>query len=139
MLTTQKKRCNSNHSGCRNYYRSLFEAKRRKDEALSLHELHRKAILLQVRRIFVRHLLNTGTATADDIRDKFEVPEGVNPNFLGSVPTPFTRARIIKRRGYIESSRPAAHARVVSLWELLDREKADQWLVDNPLPETGGE
>ncbi len=135
MIPIAKKEDNGNCG----YSRDLFESRKLKEEALAGHESTRKAILLKARHIFIRHLLNTGSATADDIRNKFEVPEGVNPNFLGSVPTPFTRGLIINRNGYVESSRPAAHARVVSVWRLINSRKAEAWLLDNPLPESEGE
>ncbi len=118
------------------YDRDLFESRHLKEEALANHEARRGDLLLQVRHIFIRHLLEHGQVTADDIRSKFEIPKGVNANFLGSVPTPFTRGLIIKRNGYVESVRREAHARVVSLWRLINREKAEQWLLNNPLPET---
>jgi len=115
----------------------LFESRQRKDEALANHEARRCYVLLHARHAFLNYLLETGTVTADDIRGKIEIPDGVNPVCLGSVPGLFARGLMIRRCGYVESTRPAAHARPLSVWELLNREKAEQWLTNNPLPESG--
>ena len=121
-------------TGGNNRYRGdLFESLSRKEKALANHEANRGRILLQARHAFLNHLLQHKTVTADDIRGKFEIPDGVNPACLGSVPGIFARGLVIRRCGYVESLRPEAHARVLSLWELLNREKAEAWLRDNPL------
>lgn len=140
MITSHKKRCNDRHGDSRDSkQRSLFEAKHRKEEALANHEAHRGRILLRARHIFLGHLLEHGQVTADNLHDKIEIPDGINPVCLGSVPGLFARGLIIRRCGYVESTRREAHARPVSVWELLNREKAEQWLLDNPLSETEGE
>ena len=140
MVTTQKKRCNGNYGGCRDSnQRSLFDAKRRKEQALTNHETNRKAILLKARHVFIQHLLQSGESTADHIREVIELPPDINPSCLGAVPAPLARAGIVQRGGYVVSRRKESHARTLSLWQLLDRAKAQQWLDDNPLPQPEGE
>jgi hypothetical protein len=73
-----------------------------------------------------------GQATADDVRDALDLPEGIDPVCLGAVPIALARAGIVRRVGYVPTCRPDAHARPVSLWALADRAAAVRWLADHP-------
>jgi hypothetical protein len=98
------------------------------------------ALLSARRAVYVRHgqrallmrLLAAGTATADDVRAAVALPSGIDPVCLGTVPGPLARAGIIRRVGYRDSDRAAAHARPLSLWELADPAAARAWLEDHP-------
>lgn len=105
---------------------------RRRDAAHDLHHQHRDRILRRAQRVLLLTLLERGTATADDVRDAIDLPAGIDPVCLGAVPTPLARAGIICRAGYVGTTRPAAHARPVSVWMLADRAAALAWLHSHP-------
>jgi hypothetical protein len=109
-----------------------------RDEVLERLEAHRPCLVLLARRALLETLLESGEATADDIRAKVETPEGVDPRVFGSVPTPLAKAKIITRSGYTKTKRPNNHARTIMVWQLIDRSAALAWLAENPLPAEGG-
>lgn len=95
-------------------------------------EARRELIILRGRRALLTVLLRTGRATADDVRDTVELPEGIDPVCLGAVPGALARTGIIERIGFGPSSRADAHARPVSVWRLADRDAALAWLAVHP-------
>lgn len=107
---------------------------RRKDYAHALLAAQRALYVLRGRRALLSALLCSGTASADDVRDAVELPAGLSPKFFGVVPGPLAIARIIRRVGFTSTSRPTAHARPVSVWELVDAAKATAWLDEHPDP-----
>ena len=113
------------------------EGERRKDAAHSLLEARREVYIRRARRALLLRLLEAGTATADDVAESSgPAPEGIDARFLGTVPGPLARARIIRRAGFVASSRPSRHASTLSVWQLADRAGAIAWLARNPdLPE----
>ncbi len=104
----------------------------RKLDAHALLEARREVYVLRGRRVLLQRLLDAGEATADDVRDAVELPDRINPVCLGVVPGPLARAGIIERVGFVESRRPDAHARPVSVWRLADRAAALTWLAAHP-------
>jgi hypothetical protein len=115
------------------------EGRRRLDAAHSLLTLHRESIVRDGQRALLLSALQTGSATADDVRQRVTIPDGIGPRCLGAVPSPLARLGMIRRRGYVDSVRPVAHARPVTVWELIDRGKAEAWLATHPpitLPES---
>src|SRR5271157_771055 len=95
------------------------EGERPKDAAHSLLEARREVYILRARRALLLRLLEAGTATADDVAESSgPVPEGIDGRFLGTVPGPLARAKIIRRTGFVASSRPSRHASTLSLWQL---------------------
>lgn len=113
------------------------EGERRKDAAHSLLEARREVHIRRARRALLLRLLEAGTATADDVAESSgPVPDGIDGRFLGSVPGPLARARLIRRAGFVSSARPSRHASILSIWQLADRAGAIAWLARNPdLPE----
>lgn len=107
------------------------DGERRRDAAHDLHRHYRDSIIRRGQRALLLALIDRGTATADDVRAAIDLPAGVNAVCLGAVPTPLARAGIIRRAGYITTTRPCAHARPVSIWELADAEAAERWLADH--------
>lgn len=111
-----------------------------KDAAHSVLEARRELFLIQARREQLGVLLERdtelkrGKASADDVRERLKLPANIGPVFLGAVPKPLALAGIIRRIGFVASARPEAHARPVSVWELVDAHAARQWLVDHPAP-----
>lgn len=108
------------------------EGDRRKRAALDLHAAHRSALVLSAQRALLRHALDRGSATADDVRAAVELPPGCSPKAFGAAPGPLARAGIIERVGYAETCRPIAHARPTSVWRIRDRYRAERWLVEHP-------
>lgn len=108
------------------------EGKRRKDIAHQLLAARRERVVRLGQRALLNRMLTYGTATADDVRAAVALPDGVSPVCLGAAPGALARLCIIRRIGFVESSRACAHARPVSVWELADREAALAWLAAHP-------
>ncbi|MFH1417079.1 MAG: hypothetical protein ABII12_02170 [Planctomycetota bacterium] len=108
------------------------DGERRKLSPHALLAAQRATYLLRGRRALLRRLLVVGTATADDVRDVVELPDGINPVMLGAVPAPLARAGIVESVGFVESRRPDAHARPLTLWRLANPVAALDWLDANP-------
>jgi len=117
----------------------LAEGERRREDQLSLLRDRRAVFVRRGQRALLQRLLEVDQATADDVRGVVELPPDVDPVCLGAVPTPLARAGIIERVGYVQTVRPDAHARPVSLWRLRDRDAAVRWLAAHPeLDDHGG-
>ncbi|MBM80690.1 MAG: hypothetical protein CMJ78_08865 [Planctomycetaceae bacterium] len=86
----------------------------------------------RARRGMLVRMLKTGTATADDAYDAANLPPGIDARCLGSVPNPLARAGIIRRAGFVASSRPERHGSYITVWELHSRECAERWLLEHP-------
>jgi hypothetical protein len=108
------------------------EGERRRDEALTLLAEHRAALIRRAQRALLMRLLDTGTATADDVRAIVELPPGIDPRLMGAAVRSLACVRLIVSAGRTRSTRPAAHARWVDVWTLRDRAAAAAWLNDNP-------
>ena len=108
------------------------EGRRRKDFALSVLESRREWFVIEGRRILLTELLAKGTASADDVRERLALPPDIGPACLGAVPRPLALAGVIRKSGFVTTSRPEAHARPVTRWELVDAAAARQWLANHP-------
>jgi hypothetical protein len=116
----------------------LAAGEARKQEGLAMLRDRRAIYVRRGQRALLACLLRRGTATADDVRDVVTLPEGIDPRLFGSVPGTLAQAGIIESVGFQKTSRAAGHARPVTIWRLLDREKALAWLAANP-PHDGGD
>jgi len=103
-----------------------------KCNAHALLAARREVFVLRGRRALLWRLLDTGEATADDVRDAVELPDEINPVCLGVVPGTLAKAGIIERAGFVTTARAEAHARPVSVWRLRDRAAALAWLATHP-------
>ncbi len=110
----------------------LLEGERRKAEQLANLEARRNLIVNRGRRALLLKLLAAGTATADHVRAAVDVPDGVDPRCLGSVPGMLARAGVIRRCGFNKSGRPERHASYIAVWELLNPDLARLWLTSHP-------
>ena len=105
--------CNSKCDSCRC---GEAEGERRKLDALSLLAAHRETVIRRAQRALLTILLESETATADDVRDAVELPPGIGPKCFGAVPLPLARAGIIQAHGYAKTRRPVGHARPLTVW-----------------------
>jgi hypothetical protein len=112
------------------------EGERRKDASLDTLGARRERYVIAGRRALVKAMVANGTATADDVRDQVELPEGIDPKCFGSVPGPLARAGIAERVGFVTTTRPSAHARPISVWKIANFSKAEQWLREHPEPDS---
>ncbi len=110
------------------------KGERRKDAAHALLEARRHVCIRQARRALLCKLLTAGKATADDVAESIGPGiDGIDPRWRGAVPKPLALAGIINDTGLaVKSSRPEAHARRLTVWELADRAAALAWLAHNP-------
>ena len=108
------------------------EGERRKLSAMAMLEARREVYILRGRRALLAKVLDTDTATADDVRAAVELPDGLNPNCFGAVPGLLARAGIIGLETLRLSARPARHAGINRVWILRDRVAAMAWLADHP-------
>jgi hypothetical protein len=104
-----------------------------KADAHALLQARRRVYIRRGRRVLLQVMLaGDGTGTADDVQAAIELPPGVDPRCLGSVPGRLAYDRIIRPAGFIRSKRPETHGRWVGMWELADRQAAESWLREHP-------
>ena len=103
-----------------------------RDAALALLRVHRAALVRDLTRAAVRIALERGIVTADDVRAVVPIPAGIRPVVVGAAVRDAADTGIIQRIGYRPSTRPAAHARPLSVWRLADAAAAVAWLADHP-------
>jgi len=103
-----------------------------KENILQNLAVRREIYVNRGRRVLLERLLSHGMATADDVRRAVELPAGIDPRCLGSVPGHLSRAGIIRRVGFISSDRKERHASTLSVWELADASAARAWLAAHP-------
>ncbi len=114
------------------------EGERRKDAAHALLEARREYWIRRARRALLEALMERGSATADDVAERLgDIPDDIDPRWLGTVPGRLASANIIRRVGFTKSRRPPRHASYLSIWELVGgHDAARDWLAAHPeLPE----
>lgn len=110
----------------------LIDGEQRKLAAHSLHEARREVYLLRLRRALLTALLDRGVATMDDARAVVTLPAGVDPVCCGAAPGAMARVGLIRADGMTRTCRAIAHARPLTRWVLVDRVRAEQWLLAHP-------
>ena len=103
-----------------------------KRSALALLESHRRIIIKRARRALLLVMLESGSATLDDVRAVVSLPAGMNPSLFGAVPGKLAAIGIIEMGGFTTSIRRERHAGMLRRWQLIDRPEALQWLIDHP-------
>lgn len=111
----------------------IAEGEALKADLLALLETRRQVYIRRGRRAMLSAMLaGDGRATADDVRAAVELPPGIDPRCLGTVPGVLAYAKIIRATGFVRSARPERHASWLQVWELIDRAAAERWLADHP-------
>lgn len=110
--------------------RTEGEARKRERHAM-LREL-RGVYVRRAQRVLLLRLLESETATADDVHESVELPPSIDPRCLGAVPGSLARAGIIRSLGYAKSARPERHASPIQVWTLTNQTAAVTWLAENP-------
>jgi hypothetical protein len=125
----------------RRQHQDQTEGEAIKAQKLAALEARREVYVLRGRRALLRAMLDgDGTATADDVRATVDLPAGMDPRCLGTVPGRLGYDRIIRPAGRIRTRRPEAHARWIDRWALADQAAALRWLADHPdLPDPGAD
>lgn len=121
---------NSNRNDARQQGRR--DGERRKRRTLTALEARRELYVMRGRRALLATLLDTGSATMDDVREVVTLPADIKPTLFGSVPGMLAFAGIIRADGFVKTSRPTAKARPIQRWALVNRGEAEQWLIDHP-------
>jgi hypothetical protein len=121
--------CNNQCNPCKC---GVIEGERRKQDAFATLTANREAVIRRAQRALLTVLLETGSATADNVREQVELPAGINAKCFGAVPSPLARAGIIRADGFAKTCRPIGHARPVTVWALADRAAAERWLRNHP-------
>lgn len=91
-----------------------------RDEALERLRTHRAELIGECRAAALRVVTQCGEVCADDVRALVAIPADVSPKLVGVVFRDLAKAGVLRRAGFRNSKRPAAHARPLSVWELAD-------------------
>jgi hypothetical protein len=104
----------------------------RRDAALNLLRVRRADLIRECTSAALRVALDRGEVCADDVRAVVPIPADISPKLVGCVFRDMADAGILRRAGFQSSTRPAAHARPISLWRLADAAAALAWLAAHP-------
>ena len=91
-----------------------------RDAALNRLRTRRADLIRECTAAALRVALDRGEVCADDVRVVVPIPADISPKFVGVVFRDLADAGILRRAGFRNSTRPAAHARPLSLWRLAD-------------------
>jgi hypothetical protein len=105
------------------------ESEARRDSALSLLRIRRADVIRACTAAALRVACQRGEVCADDVRALVPIPADVSPKFVGVVFRDLADAGILRRAGFRNSTRPAAHARPLSVWQLANVRAAVSWLA----------
>lgn len=108
------------------------EAEGRRDKALSLLRVRRADLIRECTAAALRIALDGGEVCADDVRAVVPIPADISPKLMGVVFRDLADSGILRRAGFRPSTRPAAHARPLSVWMLSDAAAALAWLAAHP-------
>jgi hypothetical protein len=100
-----------------------------RDAALNLLRARRADLIRECTAAALRLALDRGEVCADDVRTLVTIPPGISPKLVGAVFRDLADDKVLRRVGFRNSKRPAAHARHLSLWQLVDADRATARLV----------
>jgi hypothetical protein len=110
-------------------FNGAAEAEARRDKALSLLRVRRADLIRDCTAAALRVALDRAEVCADDVRAVVPIPGDISPKLVGVVFRDLADAGILRRVGFRPSTRPAAHARPLSVWQLADAAAALAWLA----------
>lgn len=108
------------------------EGERRRDKALAILRARRSALIRELQAAALRVALDRGEVCADDVRTLVSIPPDMSPKAVGAAFRELADAAYLRRTGFRNSNRPAAHARPLSVWRLADAAGAAAWLAAHP-------
>lgn len=94
----------------------IAKGRNMRDEALKMIETTRHAWLASARKEAIKIARRRGRVTINDVRAKITLPEGLHHNSWGAV----LKCKELKAVGYDQAQHPAAHARVVRVYQLAE-------------------
>lgn len=108
------------------------DGKALRDAALNLLRVRRADLIRECTSAALRVALDRGEVCADDVRAVVPIPADISPKLVGCVFRDLADAGILRRAGFQNSTRPAAHARPLSRWRLADADAALARLAAHP-------
>lgn len=108
------------------------DGRRRRDSAHLVLMLRRERYVRSEQRVLLLCLLDHEIATVDDVRAAVVLPDDLDPTLTGAAMRALAVGGLIRGDGYVQTARPVAHARPVTIWRLVDAAAARQWLADHP-------
>lgn len=105
------------------------EGQAQRDAALTLLRARRAGLVRACTAAALRVALDRGEVSADDVRAAVPIPADISPKLVGVVFRDLADAGILRRSGFRNSTRPAAHARPLSVWSLTDAAAATAHLA----------
>jgi hypothetical protein len=96
---------------------AVTEGRARKERQLDIFEQRDHEFLERCRAIAVMVCKLRGEVSINDVRTLVEIPDGVHPSVLGAV----FRTKQFQGIGYTEAAHPQAHARVVRVYQLIEK------------------
>jgi hypothetical protein len=108
------------------------DGKALRDAALALLRARRAALIRECTAAALRVAIERGEVCADDVRALVLIPPDISPKLVGVVFRDLADAGILRRAGFRNSNRPAAHARPLSVWRLADATSAAARLAAHP-------
>ncbi len=87
------------------------EGERRRDKALAILRARRSALIRELQAAALRVGLDRGEVCADDVRALVAIPPDMSPKVVGAAFRELADAAYLRRAGFRNSNRPAAHAR----------------------------
>lgn len=95
-----------------------LEGRAIKERQMDIFELRDHEFLERCRSLAAMICRERGTVSINDVRQYITVPPGVHPSVLGAV----FRDKRFKKVGLVEASHPQAHARIVRVYQLSNKE-----------------
>lgn len=92
-----------------------------RDNQLDFFEVRDEEFLKICRTVATQVCIQRGTVSINDVRAEVKLPSGMHPSVLGAV----FKTKQFQACGYTEATHPQAHARVVRVYQLTNKEKQD--------------
>jgi hypothetical protein len=97
---------------------NALEGRAFKERQLDIFEQRDHEFLERCRSLAALICREKGQVSINDVRQYITVPPGVHPSVLGAV----FRTKQFRKVGLVEASHPQAHARIVRVYQLSNKE-----------------